>query len=38
MKGPIAAVDEGDTISRDIEKRTIDLEVSPEVVREPLSK
>jgi dihydroxy-acid dehydratase len=38
MKGPIAAVEEGDTINLDIEKRTIDLEVSPEVVRERLSK
>jgi dihydroxy-acid dehydratase len=38
MKGPIAAVEEGDTINLDIEKRSIDLEVSPEVVRERLSK
>jgi dihydroxy-acid dehydratase len=38
MMGPIAAVEEGDTINLDIEKRIIDLEVSPDVVRERLSK
>jgi dihydroxy-acid dehydratase len=30
--GPIAFVEEGDTINLDIEKRTIDLEVAPDVV------
>jgi dihydroxy-acid dehydratase len=32
--GPIAAVEEGDIISLDIEKRRIDLEVAPEVIAE----
>lgn len=36
--GPIAAVEEGDTINIDIEKRIIDLEVAPDVVRDRLSK
>ncbi len=36
--GPIAAVQEGDIISLDIEKRTIDLEVAPEVLKERLAK
>ena len=36
--GPIAAVEEGDTINLDIEKRVIDLEVAPEVVKQRLSK
>ena len=36
--GPIAAVEEGDIINIDIEKRIIDLEVAPEVVAERLSK
>jgi dihydroxy-acid dehydratase len=35
--GPIAAVEEGDIISIDIEKRTIDLEVPAEVVKQRLS-
>lgn len=35
--GPIAAVEEGDIISIDIAKRTIDLEVSPEVIAQRLS-
>ena len=36
--GPIAAVEEGDIINIDIEKRIIDLEVAPEVVKDRLSK
>jgi dihydroxy-acid dehydratase len=32
MGGPIAFVEEGDTINLDIEKRTIDLEVPPDIV------
>jgi dihydroxy-acid dehydratase len=36
--GPIAAVEEGDTINIDIENRIINLEVAPEIVRERLSK
>lgn len=36
--GPIAAVEEGDIISIDIEKRTIELEVSPEVVKQRLAR
>ena len=36
--GPIAAVEEGDTIHIDIEKRTIDLEVPAEVLKERLAK
>src|SRR5437764_14699647 len=36
--GPIAAVEEGDIINLDIEKRVIDLEVPADVVRERLSK
>jgi len=36
--GPIAAVEEGDTIHLDIEKRTIDIDVAPEVLRERLKK
>ncbi len=35
--GPIAAVREGDTIAIDIEKRSIDVELSPEVIRERLA-
>ena len=31
--GPIAAVEEGDTINIDIENRIIDLEVAPDVVK-----
>jgi dihydroxy-acid dehydratase len=34
--GPIAAVQEGDIIDIDIEKRTIDLELTPEVLRNRL--
>jgi dihydroxy-acid dehydratase len=34
--GPIAAVIEGDMINIDIEKRTIDLEVSAEIMAERL--
>ena len=36
--GPIAAVEEGDTITIDIENRTIDLEVAPDVVKQRLAK
>jgi dihydroxy-acid dehydratase len=36
--GPIAAVEEGDIINIDIEKRIIDLEVAPDVVRDRLSR
>jgi dihydroxy-acid dehydratase len=36
--GPIAAVEEGDTIAIDIEKRTIDLELPSEVIAERLAK
>ena len=36
--GPIAAVREGDIISLDIEKRTIDIEISAEEMRERLSQ
>jgi len=36
--GPIAAVEEGDIINIDIEKRIIDLEVAPDVVKDRLSK
>ena len=36
--GPIAAVQEGDIVSLDIEKRTIDIEVSPEELRTRLSR
>ncbi len=36
--GPIAAVEEGDSITIDIEKCTIDLNVAPEVVAQRLSK
>jgi dihydroxy-acid dehydratase len=35
--GPIAAVQEGDLISLDIEARTIDLEVPPETVKQRLA-
>jgi dihydroxy-acid dehydratase len=35
--GPIAVVQEGDTIVIDIEKRTIDLEVAPDTVRQRLA-
>ena len=38
MGGPIAAVEEGDAIKLDIEKRTIDLDLPAEVLRERLSK
>jgi dihydroxy-acid dehydratase len=37
VAGPIAAVQEGDSIAIDIEKRTIDLEVAPDVVQQRLS-
>ena len=36
--GPIAAVQEGDTIHIDIANRTINLEVSEQVLRERLAK
>lgn len=36
--GPLAAVEEGDEISIDITKRTIDLNVAPEVLRKRLSR
>jgi dihydroxy-acid dehydratase len=36
--GPIAAVQEGDIINIDIEKRTIDLEVTPETVADRLQR
>ena len=36
--GPIAAVQEGDTISLDIEKRTIDIEISADEMRKRLSQ
>lgn len=36
--GPIAAVEEGDIINIDIKKRTIDIEVSSEVLQERLSR
>jgi dihydroxy-acid dehydratase len=36
--GPIAAVEEGDVISLDLEARKIDLEVAPEVVKRRLAK
>jgi dihydroxy-acid dehydratase len=36
--GPIAAVEEGDTISLDIQKRTIDLEVPQSTLKERLAK
>lgn len=36
--GPIAAVEEGDTIAIDIGNRTIDLEVSQDVLKERLSR
>ena len=36
--GPIAAVQEGDIIKIDIEKRTIELEVAPEVIEERLKR
>jgi dihydroxy-acid dehydratase len=32
--GPIAAIEEGDIVSLDIENRRIDLEVAPEVIAE----
>ena len=35
--GPIAAVEEGDTISIDLDARTINLEVAPDVVRRRLA-
>jgi dihydroxy-acid dehydratase len=35
--GPIAAVREGDMITVDLEKRTIDLEVSPEEIKARLN-
>ncbi len=38
VRGPIAAVREGDIISLDIEKRTIDIEISAEEMRERLSQ
>ena len=38
MGGPIAAVEEGDIINLDIEKRSIDLDVPAATVRERLSK
>ena len=36
--GPIAAIEEGDTIRIDIAKRTIDLEVAPNVIEDRLKK
>ena len=36
--GPIAAVEEGDTISLDIERRSIDLEVPAETIAQRLTK
>ncbi len=36
--GPIAAIEEGDIVNLDIEKRVIDLEVPAETVRERLAK
>ena len=36
--GPIAAVQEGDVISLDIEKRTINLEIPAEELRNRLSR
>ena len=38
MGGPIAAVEEGDTINLDIERRTIDLEVTADRVAQRLKK
>jgi dihydroxy-acid dehydratase len=38
MGGPIAAVEEGDIINLDIEKRVIDLDVPHEVVQQRLAK
>jgi len=36
--GPIAAVEEGDTISLDIQKRTIDLDIPQNTLQERLGK
>lgn len=36
--GPIAAVEEGDTITLDIEKRIIDLEVPPQAMQDRLKQ
>ncbi|HYO79875.1 MAG TPA: dihydroxy-acid dehydratase [Bryobacteraceae bacterium] len=36
--GPIAAVEEGDIVDISIENRTINLEVSPEVIKERMSR
>jgi dihydroxy-acid dehydratase len=36
--GPIAALEEGDTIRIDIQKRTIDLEIPEATLRERLKK
>ena len=36
--GPIAAVEEGDIINIEIDKRTIDLEVPADVVKQRLAK
>lgn len=36
--GPIAAVEQGDTISIDVDAREINLEVAPERIRERLSR
>jgi dihydroxy-acid dehydratase len=38
MGGPIAAVEEGDTISLDIEKRTIELELPAQVIEDRLRR
>ena len=38
MGGPIAAVEEGDTINLDIERRTIDLEVTADTVGQRLKR
>ncbi len=38
MGGPIAAVEEGDIINIEIDKRKIDLEVAPEVVKQRMAK
>src|SRR6202142_276532 len=38
MGGPIAAVEEGDIINLDIEKRVIDLEIPADILRDRLSK
>jgi dihydroxy-acid dehydratase len=35
--GPIAAIEEGDTVVIDIEQRRLDLEVAPEIIAQRLS-